>query len=202
MPYKARVFAVLALFAASSSLHSQPPTCENAVPAFTNASRDQAVARITTAKKYFMESPDPAAGGSYTERMAKFDSVAVAELRRYRDQRTAAYQATVCEYSATRSTSGRGARSVTTINTLPGQYFVTSTLERTQNGDWKGGPSWEGNPDYPTAMSWVTGGYQPATTSVRIKGRYSPDHIGRSVASELASIRQALADANVPTLDP
>lgn len=202
MLYRAAVVALMCLLAVPVGAHSQQPTCTNPTAAFTNASRDQVVARLTTAKRYFLESPDPAAGVTYAERIANFDSVAVAELRAYREQRTAAYQATVCEYTGSRSTSGRGARSPATINALSGQYFVTSTLEHTQNGDWKGGPSWGGPQAYPTSLSWVTGGYQPASTFVRVKGRYSPEHITRSVASELAVIRQALADADVPTLEP
>lgn len=179
-----------------------PVSCENPVPAFDAAAQRQMVAKLKTANTYFMTSPDLGVTGSYEDRKARFDSTAVAELRSFRDQRLSQYRATVCQYAGSRSTSGRNARSRTTLTAATGHYLLPATLERTTNGDWKGGPTWGGPAGEPTSITWVTGGYRPASTFVRIKGRYSESFLVARVRQELDGVRKELADAGVATPDP
>jgi hypothetical protein len=177
-------------------------TCENPVPDFDALAQRQIVAKIKTAKDYFLTSQDPAAQGSYAQRTARFDSAATVELKSFRDRRRAQYAATVCQYTGSGRTSGRGARLPTTLTVNTGQYLLVETLERTTNGDWKGGPSYSGPAGAPTSLTWVTGGYQPAHTFVRIKAKYADAFIVQRVQQELASVRKELADAGVATQDP
>lgn len=176
-------------------------SCENQVPLFDSSARDQIAARIKTAYQYHMTSTDPAAQGTYEQRLERFNTAATADLRAFRDLRRSQYQATVCRYDGSRRTSGRGARSATTLTVAEGQYLLRETLERTTNGDWKGGPNYGGPADAPTSITWVTGGYRPARTFVRIQAKYSESFIRTRVQQELADVRRVLADANIPTPD-
>lgn len=178
-----------------------PVFCENPIQAFNSSVRDQIVARIKTAYEYFLHSQDPAAQGTYEQRMERFNSAAAAELRTFRDLRRSQYQATRCRYEATNHTTSRGARDAKTLTVDEGHYLLRETLERTTNGDWKGGPDYGGPADAPTSITWVTGGYRPADTFVRIWAKYSESFIRTKVQEELADIRKVLADANIPTPD-
>lgn len=179
---------------------AEQPICTNPIEVFTDSSRDQVVATIRSAHRYFMESADPSAGKTYNERTSNFDAVAAARLREYKSARTAQYSRVECKYEGSDNTTGRGARSNATIKTIPGQYFIIGTLERTTNGDWKGGPQWAGDSkEFPISLTWTTGGYRPANTFVKVTGKYIPSYITQSVEAELSAIRKVLADSGIAT---
>lgn len=175
-----------------------PTSCANPVPLLDSLGRSQMAARVRTAHQYYMNSTDASAGRTLEERTANFDRAAADLFRTLRRERTARYEATVCDYKGVDWNQG-GRSSWKTLSVEPGFYLVTSTLERTTNGDWKGGPEWGGDPSFPTSIRWKTGGHRRSETFVNIKARYLTAHITEQVRAELTSVREELARLGIPT---
>jgi len=79
-----------------------------------------------------------------------------------------------------------------------GFYFLKESLERTLNGDWKGGPVWKPE-SAPTSISWKTGGHRHSETFAKVQAKHLESHVRSIVLNELDQIRRELHQLGIPT---
>lgn len=174
----------------------QPVSCTNAVTAFNEVRKGQITSQIRNAHQYYMYSSDPAAGNTYPERMANLNNVIKQIFQEFMKVRRSEYRATICKYHGI-DWNRAGNSSWRTLTCQPGFYLLQETLERTTNGDWKGGPIWTEN-----SIRWKTGGHRSSRTFVNIDAKYKEDYIAKVVVDELNIARKELNDLGIPTEVP
>ena len=175
---------------------NQPSTCIDPVIPFNDARKGQITSQIRNAHSYYMTSPDSAAGKTYPQRLANLNNVIKRTFQEFMTVRRSEYRATICNYHGV-DWNRAGNSSWRTLTCQPGFYLLQETLERTMNGDWKGGPIWTEN-----SIRWKTGGHRSNRTFVNIQAKYKEDYIAKAVVDELNIARKELNDLGIPTEVP
>lgn len=168
--------------------------CTGTLPPFDDVRKGEITGNIILAKDFYL---DPRNNfGSLERRRAKLDSVTRRVFLAFIDKRGQEYRAVKCHYRGV-DWNQAGNSSWRTMTCPAGFAFVPSTLVRTTNGDWKGGPNWGAN--Y-SSISWKTGGYRRSETFAEIDAVYA--NIDEKIRAELNSARQVLTDRGIPTTLP
>jgi hypothetical protein len=173
----------------------KPTQCNPGLAVFEDVWRDRIVSTVATAYKYFMESRDPAAGNSYTERTKNFHEACQATFMEFANQRFTDYRAVRCLYQG-KDWNKPGGASNAHIICQAGFELLPGTLSRTTNGDWKGGPTY--NADN-TQMTWRTGGHGRSETFAHIWSKYKDAAIPENIKAELNAVRSILNARDIPT---
>lgn len=182
----------------SESLISDNPTsCTNNVSIFNHHMKGKITSQARSAYQYFLTSSDPAAGSTYTERMANFNSEISKTFQAFMSARRAEYRLTRCYYeSGIQANAGK--TKTGSVIAQPGFIFLTQTINRTTSGEWKGGPYYAPNDIEPTSFTWVTGGNRTSKTFVNILAKYQEEYIKKSILSELSTAKEELNDLGIP----
>ncbi|HEY8962705.1 MAG TPA: hypothetical protein VIM57_10925 [Luteolibacter sp.] len=169
---------------------------------WTKEMHDELVSKITE-KHTFVMNPD-SNRLDFDDRKLLISGFASKLYKDFLNARIKLYSEYRKEVRGSRETSGRGARSETSVVCERGLAFTNQNFgfepgvkSRTKNGDWKGGPRFSSDR---TRVSWVTGGYNPARTSIVLEAGYV-DPIGMAMA-ELKTVIQTLNQRNIPTSAP
>ncbi len=151
---------------------SAPRSCNTELVPFQGNRMEKVISQVVTAFDYYMKSTDPAAGRTYEERTANFQAEAKRTYAKFGRVRIKDYEVVVCEYYG-EDWNKPGDASNAHIQAAPGFYLLQETLEHTTNGDWKGGPTHNG--DF-TTMTWRTGGHGSSKTFAKIMRGISGVH--------------------------
>lgn len=174
-----------------------PTSCENPVSSFNDVVKAKITSQVRTAYQYYMTSTDPGVGNTYGERTANLQKEIAKTIKAFMDTRRVEYRKTICSYyKTTRANAGNS--KMNTITVQPGFNLITATIDRTMNGDWKGGPSYSPNETTPTSITWKTGGHSTSNTYVNIKAKYNEDYIKTIIQQELAIAKNELNDLGIP----
>lgn len=173
-----------------------PSSCENPVPVFSDAIKGKITSQVKTAYNYFMNSLDPSVGNTYTQRTANFNAEVANTFQAFMTARRNEYRNSICTYYKT-TKANPGNNKGNDITVQNGFYLMIETLERTTNGDWKGGPSYNSSV-YPSSMSWVTGGHKTSNTFAKIKAKYKEDFIQNMILNEMDLVRKELNNSGIP----
>lgn len=164
---------------------------------------DELISRGKLAKDYFMTSTDEAAGKTFDERMGNLAKRIRVSLQEFAAKRTQHYKETRIQFSgsdwATRKHTPK-------LEEIAADTYIFTAIERTRNGDWKGGPTiagvdragWTGGDIPGGSVWWVTGGHGHAETYWKIDARYADSYIARVVNEEVGRARKRLNVLNIP----
>jgi hypothetical protein len=178
-----------------------PVKCENAITPFDDVMKVKLTSQVRTAHYYYVNSTDPSAGGNYDQRMANLQKEINRTFQAFMSARRAEYRKAICYYHKI-DWNQPGNRSSRTLTVQPGFYLITTSLKRTTNGDWKAGPEWKPNNEFPTSITWETGGHRRSETFVDITAKYSEEFIKNIIIKELNLARKELNDLGIPTEVP
>ncbi|WP_126971539.1 hypothetical protein [Gynurincola endophyticus] len=200
MKIKIRILLLVSIVLSTNFILAQdrPVSCENAVTPFNDLMKGRIISQVRTAHQYFMNSPDAGAGKDYTERTNNLQKEITRTFEAFILARKSEYKKTICRYYKT-DWNKAGESSNRTLTVQPGFYLLTDSLKRTKNGDWKGGPNWKPNKNFPTSITWSTGGHRRNETFVDIKAVYKDDFIEKMILSELNAVRKELHELGIPT---
>jgi len=162
------------------------------------------VSQVKLAKEYFMTSSDPAAGKDFEERTANLSKRIVQIFQNFRNNRKGEYEKVGFVFSSSDWATGKHTPKTVAI---PADTYIFYQIERTTNGDWKGGPTINGidRKDWKTGdipggnVWWVTGGHGSAQTFWNINARYDQAYISSTIDSEIVAIKGQLHALNLPT---
>jgi hypothetical protein len=174
-----------------SRLADNPTSCTGSLPPFSDLRRGQITSEIVIAKDYYIDPRNQE--GTFEERRTKLRIVIKKVFSEFIEQRTKEYQSVKCHYKGV-DWNKPGNSSWRTITCQPGFYFIESSLVRTMNGDWKGGPVWGTNH---STLSWKTGGHGNSKTFVDVDAEYF--QIDNKILDELNIARNILHDLGIPT---
>jgi hypothetical protein len=191
------IFVFLLCF---NSIQAQdsPRSCKNPVTPFDEVMKGKITSQVRTAHQYYMHSTDPNAGNTYEQRTANLQAAVVKTFSAFMAARRAEYRKTMCNYYKV-DWNQAGNSSWRTLTVQPGFYLITDSLKRTTNGDWKDGPNWQPNKNFPTSITWQTGGHRKNNTFVDIQARYQEEYIKEVIVKELNLARKELNDLGIPT---
>jgi hypothetical protein len=196
-----KLITIILVFLMSINLlkaQDQPTKCENSVTPFDASMKGKITSQVRTAHQYYMYSPDPYAGSSYEQRTINLQKERIKTFQAFMKTRREAYRKAICYYYKI-DWNRPGNSSNRTLTVQSGFYLLTSTLKRTMNGDWKGGPNWSPNETQPTSITWRTGGHRRNETFVDIQAIYNEGYIKNTIISELNLARKELNDLGIPT---
>jgi hypothetical protein len=194
-------FLLPAFFAkAQSHLTTQ---VSNTAPPVSQLSGDM-VSEIKMAKEYYMTSNAPDAGQTYDERKKNLSTRTRKIFEDFSTKRTNQYKEVRIVFTDYDwKTNG----TITTTANIPANVYTFYQMQRTTNGDWKGGPSINGadrsgwfSGDIPGgAVSWRTGGHHHSETHWTIRARYADNYISSLVDQDVRSVKSTLQSMNLPT---
>lgn len=174
-----------------------PISCVNPVSFFNEGVKAKITSQVRTAYQYYMTSIDSGVGNTYAERTTNLQKEIVKTFKAFMDERRAEYRKTICSYYKT-TQANAGNSKMNTITVQPGFNLVTTTIDRTTNGDWKGGPSYSPNETTAISITWKTGGHSTSNTYVNIKAKYNEDYIKTVIQQELSIAKNELNDLGIP----
>lgn len=191
---------ILILLFSISLLKSQEIT--NA-PSPLSESITEMTSKIRLAKDYYMNSQDEDAGKTFEQRTAKLSERIKFLFKDFKDKRAEQYRNVGITLSGS---DWATAHHATKTETIPSNIYIFTKIERTRNGDWKGGPIINGADRYNWSegdipggsVTWVTGGHGKAQTYWRITAKYTTDHISNKINDEQKTIKQSLYAVNLP----
>jgi hypothetical protein len=151
-----------------------------------------------------MTSTDTAAGRTFEERTAKLSLKIAQILQVFSSNRTAEYQASKFQFTGSDWATNKHTDKTVTI---PKNTYTFSKIDRTTNGDWKGGPvingvdrsTWKTGDIPGGSVTWTTGGHGKASTKWAIDGKYADIYIINAVADEVKQIKLILNSQNLPS---
>ncbi len=192
--------AILILFFSISLLKSQEITN---TPPLISESIAEITSKIKLAKDYYMNSPDEDAGKTFEQRTAKLSEKIKSIFKDFKEKRTEQYRNVGIKLSGSDWATGHHAKKTETI---PSNVYTFTKIERTKNGDWKGGPiingidrySWSEGDIPGGSVTWITGGHGKAETYWKITAKYTTDYISDKVKEDEKVIKQNLYAANLP----
>lgn len=175
-----------------------PVKVENAITAFDDNMKGKITSQVRTAHQYYMNSSDPNAGNTYEQRTTNLQTEIVKTFQAFMKARQIEYRKTK-HYYYKEDWNKPGNSSKRTITVQSGFYLLTGSINRTMNGDWKGGPVWKPNETQPISITWKTGGHGKSKTFVDIHAMYKEAFIKTSIINELNQARKELNDLGIPT---
>lgn len=184
------------------STDSQSPEVTKPVPP-ANEYIAELVSKSKLAKDYYMHSPDEAAGRSFEERTKNLSKYISALLREFIGKRKEQYGAAAMIFRGSDWATGKHTEKTEVI---PLNTYTFTSIDRTTNGDWKGGPKIAGvdrtdwrSGDIPGgSVTWTTGGHHHSETYWVITAKYAESFIETAVQTELAEVKKQLNDLNIP----
>ena len=170
------------------------PECTDPVSAFDDIMKGRITSQVRFAHTYYLTTPGE---GDLEQRMVKLQASIAKTFQAFMSARRAEYRKTVCVYRGSVKANG-GSTKTGTLNAGIGFIFLPSTIERTETGEWKGGPYYSPDDIKPTSISWKAGGVRSARADVKIDAKFDEEFIKNSIIHELAITRKELTDLGIP----
>jgi hypothetical protein len=181
----------------------QSPAITNPVPGVSKYI-GELVSKSKVAKDYYMYSTDEAAGRTFEERTKNLAKHIVPLLKEFADLRKGHYRAAAMTFKGSDWATGKH---TSKTEVIAADTYTFTSIDRTTNGDWKGGPEIAGidrsgwsSGDIPGgSVTWITGGHHHADTYWVITAKYAESFIERAVQSELEEAKKELYELKIPT---
>jgi hypothetical protein len=150
-----------------------------------------------------MESPDSAAGQTFEQRTANLSKRIKSIFKEFAEKRKKEYQKVRFEFSSSDWATGHITSKTVVIR---GDTYIFTKIKRTENGDWKKGPtinginrsSWFSGDIDGGSVTWSTGGHGRADTKWIIYGKFSDSFIDSKVKEDVIAIKEILNNEKLP----
>jgi|GEM_PF-5261179 len=198
------LLVILAMFPAMVFAQATPTTKVTNQVRPLNELSGEMISQVKLAKEYFMTSLDPAAGKDFEERTTNLSKRIANIFQKFKSNRTTEHEQVRFVFSSSDWATGKHTPKTVAI---PANTYIFYQIERTTNGDWKGGPTINGidrtgwtTGDIPGGnVWWVTGGHRRAETFWNINARYDQAYISLVIDKEIVAIKAQLHALNLPT---
>lgn len=181
--------AYLYRYSYDGKIYTTPLRCTGQLSPWTSVRSGEISSEVTSAHTYYMDPRNTE--GNYQQRREKLARVTRDVFTSFITKRTREYRSVTCFYRGV-DWNSPGKSSWSVIKATPGFKFVTGSLRRTMNGDWKG-HTWKNGE---TELHWKTGGHRRSSTFAEVTAEYA--NIEQRVIAELNTARKVLHDRGIP----